>query len=1615
MATEIGIIKTVIGTVTATAVNGSQRALHVGDKVFADDVISTGTSGAVEIEFADGSVMDFGRSSQAILDTEFFDPQQFIQTPTDIQDDVDALQQALLEGTDPEVSGEATAAGLTVESEGNDGISTVQVLHNEQRVTPTAGFSGANAVTLAVPTLAEVNAQNEVVNLPPVATAEIIGSDDVRVFEDDSIVTGTIAAIDPNGDPLTFTLLDSAPAGFIFNADGTYSFDPSHDAYQSLAQNQELAPIVLGVRVADPLGEFVDTTLTLNLTGTNDSPIVVAEIDVAVFEDAAAVRGQVIANDIDSDDDSSTLDYSLVGNIPAGLTFNENGSYEFDPSDVAYQYLASGETGDVTFSWKATDSHGADSATDSVTITVKGTNDGPVANLDGSTTLSVNTTGTGDALVYDSTGENSELLGGAISLDVSVTISTSSTNANSILSYAAPGSNNEFLIFANDTGTSIGVYIDGSVHNVNLGASIYDGTPHTISVSWDSNTGTSSLSIDGSQIGSSFTLAQGHTIGENGVLMLGQEQDSVGGNLDTNQIFSGDYHGLSITKDGTEVAHYEMDSLNGGVVADSVGGFDLSTVGSVSITTNTNPLVTDEDTALIIDPTNLLANDSDLDGDAISLQSVSNSQHGTVSIDTAGNVVFTPELNFSGEATFDYTITDGTLTDTATVTVNVNPINDAPVAVDDSILNNQGDVLVSEDFEAGAAGWSNTTTTNGGELTNFLGRFGQGLGETSKTFGFGAGHAGEEVTITFDMYEIDSWDGESFKVLINGTEESSVALRHSQLNGGSATQNNVFSAWSDEVHHYSITATLDSAGNVKLGFSSTLNQSINDESWGIDNLTILASDPNWSDETLSTNEDTSITLNLLANDYDVDSDSFSISTIDGQDISLGQTVTVTNGSVVLDGAGKAVFTPNANYYGPVSFTYTLNDGAAESNTATVTLNVLDINDAPVITVQNVTTTTNSGTELISEDFETGAVGWSNTTTTNGGELTDFLGRFGLGSGVISKTFSFGAGHAGEDVSIDFDMYEIDSWDGESFKVLINGTEDSSTALRHSQLDDGTATQNNVFSAWSDEVHHYSITATLDSAGNVELGFSSTLNQSINDESWGVDNLTISNVDDWVEVAVVEDIPQIIAIASDIDGTIVSSTLSADNGTVSIDADGNVMYLSDLNYNGTDVVRISVTDDDGAVTQQAINLNVSPVNDAPISESVTLDVTAGSAVNVGFGSHVSDIEDDSDTSKDTMVKITVLPVNGTLADSTGEAVAVGTKYDLSGLTYTANSDATGGILLGAKGTDTNLSQWGYKINNDKTSLVKVAGDITATTESSQGELKVYGGSANSTGYGIGDKDGQGINPGENITVTFAGGLITSAEIGFDGLGGYFLHSDTSQNAKAIWTAMNGNQVVASGEVQSDGDLLNVINIIVAEGFDSLVFDGTSGNNKGYSYEVRYIEAELTSTDSFVYKPVDSDGLVGNESTVSINITGNTDGNDQIFGRAGNDILIGGAGDDILTGGTGEDIFVWHQDDIGTTALPAHDTVTDFEGDVISDITTAHDVLDLSDLLSDPNSGIEGIEYDGHLQLKIGTIDGSGQVDSPVQTIDLSNITVGNDTLAGDMLDHLLANGGINDGH
>ncbi|HHB1597056.1 TPA: tandem-95 repeat protein, partial [Vibrio campbellii] len=122
-------------------------------------------------------------------------------------------------------------------------------------------------------------------------------------------------------------------------------------------------------------------------------------------------------------------------------------------------------------------------------------------------------------------------------------------------------------------------------------------------------------------------------------------------------------------------------TVSGGVLEDSAEvSVTVNPVNDAPVANDDNAL-TDEDTPVTID---VLPNDTDVDGDTLTIVNASvSADQGTVEI-VDGKLVFTPADNFNGEATISYTVSDGALEDSAEVSVTVNPVNDAPVANDDS-------------------------------------------------------------------------------------------------------------------------------------------------------------------------------------------------------------------------------------------------------------------------------------------------------------------------------------------------------------------------------------------------------------------------------------------------------------------------------------------------------------------------------------------------------------------------------------------------------------------------------------------------------------------------------------------------------------------------------------------------------------------------------------------------------------------------------------------------------------------------------------------------------------------------------------------------------------------
>ncbi|MDZ4253503.1 MAG: FG-GAP-like repeat-containing protein [Sulfuritalea sp.] len=115
-------------------------------------------------------------------------------------------------------------------------------------------------------------------------------------------------------------------------------------------------------------------TAVLLVTPTNVAPVAVADTESG--NEDTLITGSVASNDSDVDS-GAVLSYALNGTMPAGLSFNNDGSYSFDAGNAAYQQLAQGVTTDVVANYAITDEHNA-SASSTLTISLTGANDTPV-------------------------------------------------------------------------------------------------------------------------------------------------------------------------------------------------------------------------------------------------------------------------------------------------------------------------------------------------------------------------------------------------------------------------------------------------------------------------------------------------------------------------------------------------------------------------------------------------------------------------------------------------------------------------------------------------------------------------------------------------------------------------------------------------------------------------------------------------------------------------------------------------------------------------------------------------------------------------------------------------------------------------------------------------------------------------------------------------------------------------------------------------------------------------------------------------------------------------------------------------------------------------------------
>ncbi|HEX2544000.1 MAG TPA: VCBS domain-containing protein, partial [Ramlibacter sp.] len=167
-------------------------------------------------------------------------------------------------------------------------------------------------------------------------------------------------------------------------ADGGYSYllDNSLPAVQSLGHGEAVQEN-FSYQVSDGAA-VASAAFTITVRGTNDAPVAVADAAAAAEDGVAAVAGNVLANDQDPDTGTAlaVLDAGVLQGRYGQLTLGADGSYSYllDNARAEVQALGQGARVEEHFDYQASDGTTTSGAT--LTVTVSGSNDGPVARDD---------------------------------------------------------------------------------------------------------------------------------------------------------------------------------------------------------------------------------------------------------------------------------------------------------------------------------------------------------------------------------------------------------------------------------------------------------------------------------------------------------------------------------------------------------------------------------------------------------------------------------------------------------------------------------------------------------------------------------------------------------------------------------------------------------------------------------------------------------------------------------------------------------------------------------------------------------------------------------------------------------------------------------------------------------------------------------------------------------------------------------------------------------------------------------------------------------------------------------------------------------------------------------
>ncbi|HET9717348.1 MAG TPA: cadherin domain-containing protein [Pseudolabrys sp.] len=551
---------------------------------------------------------------------------------------------------------------------------------------------------------------------------EVLAGDVVAENAANDTIIGVVTGIDPNaGDRLSYTLVDSADGRFAIDADTgviTVADGRRLDFETNSAHN-------ITVRATDQDGLSVDKTFAIKVTDVNEAPADETLTGDSVVENSP--NGTVVGTVRGVDPDTNSV-------LTFELTDDAGGRFRIDASSgvitVVDGSLLNFETApshDITV--RLTDQDGL-SFDKTFTIHVINQNEGPQGEVLDNDTVSENSpNGTLVATVTGIDPEPGAVLtyaltndaGGRFAIDANTGAITVADSA--LLDFETASAHDIAVRVMDQNNLSFEKAFTIRLRNVNEAPS--DALLSNDTIAEDSPNGTAVGTVHGSDPDANDILTYSLV-------------DSLGNPLNGGPFAIDARTGIVTVADSSQLDFETHPTETINVKITDQGGLSIRKQFTIRVgNTNEPPVAADahastsEDSSVAVPGPSLLALASDPDGGPLTLSSVGNATHGSVSLSN-GNAIFVPDLNFSGVAGFDYTVSDadGNKT-TAHVTVDVTPVANTPA-------------LLAGQLVAGKAGSQfqlNTTTGQGGQFKPSItqladGRFVATWNDTSRTGGF---------------------------------------------------------------------------------------------------------------------------------------------------------------------------------------------------------------------------------------------------------------------------------------------------------------------------------------------------------------------------------------------------------------------------------------------------------------------------------------------------------------------------------------------------------------------------------------------------------------------------------------------------------------------------------------------------------------------------------------------------------------------------------------------------------------------------------------------------------------------------------------------------------------